>query len=72
MLSVVISGGKVFAHLLGEFHRGVVAHALLAVIHGGDLKDHGKVPSGGDRDRDGRDLHVEDLGVLRLHAEAVI
>ena len=72
MLSVVISGGKVFAHLLGEFHRGVVAHALLAVIHGGDLKDHGKVPSGGDRDCDGRDLHVENLGVLRLHAEAVI
>ena len=72
MLSVVISGGKVFAHLLGEFHRGVVAHALLAVVDGRDLEDDGKVPAGRDGDGDRRDLHAENFGVLRLDAEPVI
>ena len=60
------------AHLLGELERGVVAHALLAVVDGRDLEDDGKVPSGRDRDGDGWNLHVENFGVLRLNAKAVI
>ena len=72
MLSVVRSGGKVFAHLLGEFHGGVVAHAFLAVVHGGNLKNNGKISSRCNRNGNGRNLYVENFRVLRLHAETVI
>ena len=70
--NLVVLVCKEFSHLLGELERGVVAHALLAVVDGRDLEDDGKVPAGRDRDGDGRYLHVETFGVLRLDAKAVI
>ena len=51
--NLVVLVCKELAHLLGELERGVVAHALLAVVDGRDLKDDGKVPAGCNRDGDG-------------------
>ena len=50
----------------------VVAHILLAVVHGGQLHDDGKISAGHDGDSDFRQLHPEDILGLVDDAEAVI
>mgnify|MGYP007090235343 CR=1 FL=1 len=53
-----------FHQPLVEFGGGVVAHALLTVVHGGNLDDDRKVSSRGDGDQDRRHLDAEDIGSL--------
>ena len=57
--------------LLRELRRGVVAHLFLAVVHGGDLQNDGEVAAGADGDRNGRDLHAQQVHILLLKAETV-
>ena len=41
---------QMLVDLGGEFLGGVVAHAALAVVHGGHLQDHGQISARGDGD----------------------
>ena len=41
---------QVRVDLIGEFLGGVVAHAALAVVHGGHLQDDGQISARGDGD----------------------
>ena len=58
--------------LLGKFHSGIVAHLLLAVVHGGDLQNDGQVTAGLDGDGDGGDLQTQDVGGLLVQTQAVV
>ena len=48
------------AEALQQLLRGVIAHALLPVVHGGALNDDGKVPPGLDRHGGHRQPDAED------------
>ena len=59
------------ADLLGEFLGGVVAGAALAVVHGGHLQDHGKIPARGDGDGVQGELDAQQLIEMLLQAQPV-
>ena len=58
--------------LFVELQRGIVAHALLSVVHGGNLQNDGKVSPRANGNRNTGDIDAEDVNGLLLHAEAVV
>ena len=56
----------------GEFLGGVVAHAALAVVHGGHLQDHGQIPARGDGNGVQGQLDPQQLVEVVLQAQAVV
>ena len=60
VLLVLLAEGlvKVLVDLFGKLHRGVVAHFLVAVVHGGHLNDDGEIAAGLDRNGEGGDIHI--------------
>ena len=59
------------ADLLGEFLGCVVAHAPLAVVHGGHLQDHRQVTARGDGDGVQGQLDTQKLTEMLLQTQTV-
>ena len=59
-------------NLFGEFLGGIVAHLLLAVIHGGNLQNHGQVPARGNGDGVHGDIDPQNFHILLLQPQAVV
>ena len=58
--------------LFVELLRGVVAHALLATVHCGNLENDGEIAAGLYGNGDHRDLKAEDLDLLFVQTKAVV
>ena len=62
----------IVAHAAVELLRRIVAHLLLAAVHGRGLTDDREIPPRANRERVADHAHTENFRVLILHAEAVV
>ena len=58
--------------LLGKFQSSIIAHLLLAVVHGGNLQNHCQVTARGNGDGVHRDLDAQNFHIMVFQTQPVI